>query len=80
MYDNPFGEARGMMDEVMVSKFSKFRLVEKEADGVVLEGTDVRKCGDECERSLVGRIWGCKSANFSGMQTTFRKCGALRET
>lgn len=44
------------MDEAMVNSLSKIRLVEKEEVGVVLVGRDMRKCREECERSLVGRI------------------------
>lgn len=57
----------------MVNSFSKFRLVEKEEVGIVLDGRDVRECREECERSLVGRILGSKPANFSGLKNTFSK-------
>lgn len=57
----------------MVKSLSKFRLVEKEDVGVELEGRDVWKCRDVCERSIMGRVWGCKLANFSGLKNTFNK-------
>lgn len=63
----------------MVNSFSKFRLVEKEAVGVELEGRDVRKCRDECARSIVGKIWGSKTANFSGLKNTFNKLWSRTE-
>lgn len=44
------------MDKAIVNSFSKFRLVEKEEAGIVLEVKDVRKCREEFERSLVGKV------------------------
>lgn len=60
-----------MEDEVLDS-FSKFKLVGEEAKGVELDRKDVRKWEEECARSLLGKIWGVKLANFTGLQNTLR--------
>lgn len=44
------------MDDDVVNSLSKFRLVEKEEERIVLDMIDVRKRKKECERSLVGKI------------------------
>lgn len=61
------------MDEDVMNSLSKFRLVEKEDEGIVLDKMNVRKCKEECERSLLGNIWGIKFANFSGVNNTFNQ-------
>lgn len=53
----------------MVNRFLKFQLREREEDGVVLESGDFKSRVVDCERSLIGKIWGAKSANFSGLTT-----------
>lgn len=58
-----------MADEIVTS-FSKFRLATKEEKGVVLDLGDVAKCREECGRSLLGKIWGAKLANYSGLKNT----------
>lgn len=40
----------------MVASFSKFRLGVAEEEGVVLNSSDVKKCKEDCERSLMGKI------------------------
>lgn len=59
------------MAEEMVSKFSRFKLKGKEEEGVDLDQKDVRMSKEECTGSLMGRIWGEKSANFTGIKSTF---------
>lgn len=59
-----------MADDV-VNRFSRFRLKENEEDGVTLEATDIQYSQEECERSLLGRIWGEKKENFTGIKNTF---------
>lgn len=60
----------GKMEDDMVNKFSKFKLIPQEADGVEIVVTDVEQRQDECERSLLGRVWGNKTANFIGLRNT----------
>lgn len=54
-----------------MNSLSKFRLVEKEDEEIVLDKISVQKCKEECERSLLRKIWGIKSVNFSGVNSTF---------
>lgn len=58
------------MEEDLVNKFSKFWLKEKEAKGIVIGGEDIVSSKDECERSLLGKIWGNKAVNFIGLKNT----------
>lgn len=53
------------MNEDVVNWFSKFRLKEKEDTRVELDFDDIRVSKEECERSLVGKVWGVKEVNFS---------------
>lgn len=59
------------MEEEVVNSFSKFRLATIEAKGVVLELGNVVKFKEECGRSLFGKIWGMKLANYTGLKNTF---------
>lgn len=59
-----------MMDDEVVNRFSSFKLGEKEEGGVVLDGGEFRSRLADCERSLIGKIWGSRSVNFSGLKNT----------
>lgn len=61
------------MDEETVNRFSRFRLKETEDQGVVLCEDDVEKCKEECSRSILGKIWGRKAANFTGLKSTLNQ-------
>lgn len=54
----------------MVNKFSKFRLKSKEEEGVEIAVNDIEISKNECERSLLGKIWGNKAVNFTGIRNT----------
>lgn len=47
-----------------------------------MDTKNVWKCEDECERTLLGKIWGVKLANFTGLKNTlsllWRKEGELK--
>lgn len=59
------------MAEEVLESFSKFRLAtEEEEEGIALGREDVRKCEEECGRSLLCRVWGNKQANFTGLKNT----------
>lgn len=58
------------MEDEVLNSFSKFRLVVQEEEGIALDRKNVRKCEEECERSLLGKIWGVKLANFTGLKNT----------
>lgn len=62
----------------MVNRFSKFRLREEEDDGVILDQTDVRVSREECEKSIVGKLWGVKTANYSGIRNVFSQLWCQR--
>lgn len=57
----------------MVNKFSKFRLKEKEDEGIAIEVQDIKSSNDECERSLLGKIWGSKATNFTRLENTLNQ-------
>lgn len=48
------------MEKEVVNRFSKFRLGEKEADGIELEVLDIKHCRHECEKSVLGKKLGGK--------------------
>lgn len=56
-----------------MDRFSKFRLREKEEAGIELEIRDIKQCKEECEKSVVGKVWGVKAVNFSGLRNTFSR-------
>lgn len=55
----------------MVASFSKFRLGVVEEEGVVLISSNIKKYRKDCERSLMGKIWGTRSANFTEVKNIF---------
>lgn len=61
------------MEEEIVNKFVRFKLKGKEEKGVDLNQKDVRMSKEECSDSLMGRIWVEKTANFTGIKSTFGK-------
>lgn len=67
------------MDEEVENSFSRFKLIGKEEEGFVLETKDVKQCREECERSLLGKIWGLKAANYSGLKSHYVICGVRNE-
>lgn len=58
------------MDPSVLQQFERFQLEAEEVYGLHLEDEDVTISSDECNRSLMGKIFGDKIANFSGLQTT----------
>lgn len=59
------------MENEVLNSFSKFRLGTEEEEGVVLLSLDVRKCIEDCERSILGKVWGLKTAKFMGVKKIF---------
>lgn len=59
------------MEDDVVNRFSKFRLREEEDGGIEIDYKDVYISLEKCERSLVGKFWGVKTANFFGVGNTF---------
>lgn len=54
----------------MVDRLSKFQLEEQETGGVEIVNEDISVCRKECEQSLLGKLWGVKEANYSGLRNT----------
>ena len=61
-----------------MNRFSKFKLVEREEEGIVLEGNDVELRRADCERSLVEKVWGNKRVNFTGLKNTLSQLWSQR--
>lgn len=57
----------------MVLRFGKFKLSDKEGGEVELSSADTRTSRESCERSLVGRIFGGKGINYTGLKQTMTK-------
>lgn len=55
-----------MADEVLES-FSRFKVISKEEEGIAIGKEDVRKCEEECGRSLLVRN---KQSDFMGLKIT----------
>lgn len=66
----PWVAISGRMDEDLVNQFSKFKLKPQEVNGIDIVVKDIAHRQDECERSLLGKIWGNKTANFTGLRNT----------
>lgn len=55
----------------MVNRLSRFKLKSENDEGIRLDQVDVKDAKEECERSLMGKVWGEKEANFSKIRNTF---------
>lgn len=70
------------MDDEMVHKLSKFNLRDKEEEGIVLEMKVISWCKEEGKKSLLGKIWDSKVANYTSLKQTFsqlwRQSGDLK--
>lgn len=54
----------------MLDRLQKFNLQGEEDSGFHLEVGDVKTSQEECQRSLLGKIYGNKVANFTGLKNT----------
>lgn len=59
------------MDYTILNRFQRFKLHEEEVEGFRLEQKDIKGSKDECARSLIGKIHGEITANYSGLRNTF---------
>lgn len=57
----------------MTERLRSFSLSTKESKGVDLAEEDIKAGVEEGRRSLVGRVYGDKKANFLGIKSTFMK-------
>lgn len=44
-----------------------------------MEVNNVRQCKEECNRSLLGKIWGSKTTNYFGPKSTFNQIWGQNE-
>ncbi|CAA0809678.1 Unknown protein [Striga hermonthica] len=58
------------MGDELSEKLKKFRLSEKEVNGLEISEDDFEVDLRDCKLSLIGKIYGEKKANFGGLKTT----------
>lgn len=58
------------IDLELLGKLQSFKLGEEEEKGFQLEASDVRQSTEKCSRCHVGKIFGEKTANYSGLKST----------
>lgn len=58
------------MEEEVVKRFQKFELSEGEEVGVSIENQDYKASQEECDRSLVGKLYGDKRVSYQGLKNT----------
>lgn len=58
------------MENDIVNRLQSFNLLEEGAKGFQLEPSDIQISHEECKRSLVGKVFGDKKANFTGLKNT----------
>lgn len=58
------------MDLSVLQRFSNFKLVTKEEKGLFLDQKDIQSNREECSRSLIGKIYREKLANYTGIRNT----------
>lgn len=58
------------MDRELLDRFHSFKLLEAEDNGLRLDPSDLQVSKEECIRSLIGRIYGDKAVNFTGLRNT----------
>lgn len=61
------------MEVDVLDRLKKFSLSQIECQGLELEGVDVQVGIEEGNRSLIGRVFGEKKANFMGVKSTMLK-------
>lgn len=59
------------MDAVVLHRLNSLNLREEEEVGLQVAQTDIHVSHDECQRSLIGRIFGDKLANYTGVKNNF---------
>lgn len=58
------------MDLELLGKLQSFKLGEEEEKGFQQEASDIRQSTEEFSRSIVGKIFGEKTANYFGLKST----------
>lgn len=59
------------MDQEILQRLQRFQLKEEEKEGFQLDPDDIKGSEEECSRSLVGKVFGEKVANFTGLRNMF---------
>ncbi|GER32678.1 RNA-directed DNA polymerase [Striga asiatica] len=60
------------MEDVLMEKMRKFKLSDKEENGLQIEEEDFALALKDCKQSLIGKVYGDKKINFSGLKATLR--------
>lgn len=58
---------KGVELEVL-QRLQTFKLRDVEAGGFQISSKDFKDCTEECSRSLIGKLYGEKNANFTGLK------------
>lgn len=59
-----------VMEYDISKRLQNFKLWEEEARGIQFEPGDIQISHEECRRSLIGKVFGSKAANFTGLRNT----------
>ncbi|CAA0825976.1 Unknown protein [Striga hermonthica] len=68
-----------LMAEDLSEKLRKFKLSDKEKNGLSIAEEDVAHGFQECQLSLIGKIYGEKKANINGLKTTLHNIWFTKE-
>ncbi|CAA0831933.1 Unknown protein [Striga hermonthica] len=68
------------MEKEVMEKLLKFNLSAREELGIRLQEDDVTTGVQDCQTSLIGKIFGEKKANFNGLQTTLSSIWSARQS
>lgn len=58
------------MDSTVLNRFQKLKLRLEEEDGFYLSSSNIQASTEECIRSLIGKVYGEKITNFTGLKNT----------
>lgn len=56
------------MEQEIIQRIHNFKLSGEENEGLHLELTDITVSQEECSKSLVGKLYGEKVANYTGLK------------
>lgn len=58
------------METDLLNKVQSFHLLSAEENGFKLTEDDIQLSSEKCSRSLIGKLYGEKMANFTGLKNT----------
>ncbi|KAK6157964.1 hypothetical protein DH2020_005278 [Rehmannia glutinosa] len=68
------------MDQEIAGRTKRFALTSGEKEEIALEEQDVFRSKAECTRSLIGKIFGTRKVNFTGLRNTMSSIWHTKET